>query len=140
MGVSFLEGADGAGNPFLVVLQRHQKEDAQTRHTQIGLVSLGFSSRGPPDLRCSSFGFGLNGRFLFFLGTQFSEKGGALEDSSCPWAPFWGKMAVGQNQWYHFGVGAPPILVYFSWDWDVHWGYDLDFDPWPSGGSHARDS
>ena len=30
--------------------------------------------------------------------------------------------AVGQNQWYHLGVGAPPILVYFSWDWDVHWG------------------
>ena len=40
-------------------------------------------------------------------------------------------MAVGQNQWYHFGVGASPILVYFSGDWDVHWGYDLDFDPWP---------
>ena len=35
-------------------------------------------------------------------------------------------MAVGQNQWYHFGVGAQPILVYFSGDWDVHWGYDLD--------------
>ena len=34
-------------------------------------------------------------------------------------------MAVGQNQWYHFGVGAPPILVYFSGDWDVHWGYGL---------------
>ena len=33
-------------------------------------------------------------------------------------------LAAGQNQWYHFGVGAPPILVYFSWDdWDVHWGY-----------------
>ena len=32
---------------------------------------------------------------------------------------------------FHFGVGAPPILVYFSGDWDVHWGYDLDFDPWP---------
>ena len=31
-------------------------------------------------------------------------------------------MAVGQNQWYHFGVGAPPMLVYFSGDWDVHWG------------------
>ena len=28
-----------------------------------------------------------------------------------------------QNQWYHFGIGAPPILVYFSGDWDVHWGY-----------------
>ena len=25
-----------------------------------------------------------------------------------------------------------PILVYFSGDWDV-WGYDLDFDTWPSG-------
>ena len=29
-------------------------------------------------------------------------------------------LAVGQNQC--FGVGAPPILVYFSGDWDVHWG------------------
>ena len=28
-----------------------------------------------------------------------------------------------QNQWYHFGIGAPPILVFFSGDWDVHWGY-----------------
>ena len=28
-------------------------------------------------------------------------------------------------------VGAPPILVY-SGDWDVHWGYDLAFDPWPN--------
>ena len=43
------------------------------------------------------------------------------------------KLAVGQNQWYHFGVGAPPLLVYFSGDWDVHCGYDLDFDPWPIG-------
>ena len=33
----------------------------------------------------------------------------------------------------HFGVfGAPPIFrTYFGGDWDVHWGYDLDFDPWP---------
>ena len=30
-----------------------------------------------------------------------------------------------QNQWYHFGVGAPPILVYFSGVWDVHWGYGI---------------
>ena len=28
------------------------------------------------------------------------------------------------NQWYH-GVGAPPILVYFSGDWDVHWRYGM---------------
>ena len=33
----------------------------------------------------------------------------------------------------HFGVfGAPPILEpILEGDWDVHWGYDLDFDPWP---------
>ena len=35
------------------------------------------------------------------------------------------EVAVGQNQWYHFGIGAPPILVYFSGDWDVHWGYGI---------------
>ena len=33
-------------------------------------------------------------------------------------------MTVGQNQWYHFGVGAPPILVHFSGG-DVHWGYGI---------------
>ena len=30
-----------------------------------------------------------------------------------------------QNQWYHFGIGAPPILVYFSGDWAVLWGYGV---------------
>ena len=34
-------------------------------------------------------------------------------------------VAVGQNQWYHFGLGAPCILVYFSGDWDVHWGHGI---------------
>ena len=33
-------------------------------------------------------------------------------------------MTVGQNQWDPM-VGAPPILVYFSGDWDVHWAYGL---------------
>ena len=28
-------------------------------------------------------------------------------------------------------VGAPPILVYFSGDGDVHRTYDLGFDPCP---------
>ena len=32
-------------------------------------------------------------------------------------------MAVGQNQWYHFGLAAPRILANVSGDWDVHWGY-----------------
>ena len=30
--------------------------------------------------------------------------------------------AVGQHQWYHFGVGAPPILVQFGGDSEVRWG------------------
>ena len=34
-------------------------------------------------------------------------------------------MAVGQSQWYHSGVGAPPILVSSGGDWDVDWGYGL---------------
>ena len=25
----------------------------------------------------------------------------------------------------HFGVAAPPVLVYFSGGWDVHWGYGI---------------
>ena len=24
-----------------------------------------------------------------------------------------------------FWVGAPPIFVYFSGDWDIHWGYEI---------------
>ena len=41
-----------------------------------------------------------------------------------PEAVWFFDMAV-HNQWYHVGVGAPPILVYFIGDWDVHWGYGL---------------
>ena len=42
-------------------------------------------------------------------------------------------MAVGQNR---FGIpfwGRCTIhfRTYFSGDWDVHWGYDLDLDPQP---------
>ena len=32
--------------------------------------------------------------------------------------PFWGRCTT------HF-------RTYFSGDWDVHCGYDMDFDPWP---------
>ena len=31
----------------------------------------------------------------------------------------------GHVQWYHFGVGAPPIFVYSSGDGDVRWGYGV---------------
>ena len=33
--------------------------------------------------------------------------------------PFWARRTT------HF-------RTYFSGYWDVHWGYDLDFDPWPA--------
>ena len=55
--------------------------------------------------------------------SQASELGQAIFKSQKHFINLAGHLAVGQNQWYHFGVGAPPILVYFSGDWDVHWGY-----------------
>ena len=30
-----------------------------------------------------------------------------------------------------WGRCATHFRTYFSGDWDVHWGYDLAFDPWP---------
>ena len=42
--------------------------------------------------------------------------------------PFLGQstQAMAQNQWDPIlGFGAPPMLVLFSGDWDVHWGYGL---------------
>ena len=46
--------------------------------------------------------------------------------------------AVGQDQWYHFGVGAPPILLYFSGDWDVHTG--TGFGPMAMCSPHVLNS
>ena len=36
-------------------------------------------------------------------------------------------MAVGPNQWCHFGVGefTTHFRTYFSGNWDVHWGYGI---------------
>ena len=51
------------------------------------------------------------------------------------------EMAVGQNQWYHFGVGAPPILepiLVVGLGCSNQTGYDFDIDPWPNEHSEAR--
>ena len=61
-------------------------------------------------------------------GAEAAEKVGKGKKAEAPRSGCLGHgsihyMAVGQNQWYHFGVGAPPSLVYFCGDWDVHWGY-----------------
>ena len=37
---------------------------------------------------------------------------------SKPTVPFWGRWTT-------------HLRAHFSGDWDVHWGYDLGFDPWP---------
>ena len=43
----------------------------------------------------------------------------AVAGLSCLGKWLWVKAVLGSL----FGVGALPILVYFSGDWDVHWGY-----------------
>ena len=52
------------------------------------------------------------------------SKKGAYGCGSKPMVPFWSR--------------CTPIFVYFSGDWDVHWGYDLDFDTQPYSISSAR--
>ena len=45
-----------------------------------------------------------------------------------PWLAFGGRLSVGcgsKPMVIFWLVGAPPILVYFSWDWDVHRGYRI---------------
>ena len=52
---------------------------------------------------------------------MFSLPRGPFSQYGCgskPMVSFWGGCTT------HFST-------YFSGDWDVHWGYDLDFDPWP---------
>ena len=45
--------------------------------------------------------------------------------------PIWPWVKTNGN--YYLGVGefATHFRTYFSGDWDVHWGYDLGFDPRP---------
>ena len=67
----------------------------------------------------------------------FNPKLGNRQNANMRNVCLYSQLAVGQNQWYHVGVDEPPIVVYCSGDWDVRWGYDLAFDPWPSCCSHA---
>ena len=66
-----------------------------------------------------------HGKYRMFLNQPTKNKHvtlqGLLNHPQCNFD----HMAVGQHQWYHFGVGAPPMLVYFSGDGDVHWGYGV---------------
>ena len=39
--------------------------------------------------------------------------------------PIWPSVNTNGTILRYFKIGAPPILVYFSVDWDVHWGYGV---------------
>ena len=53
-------------------------------------------------------------------------------------------LRMGATHWMNpNGCGSKPMVLLwgrctthssFSGDWDVHWGYDLEFDPWPNAG------
>ena len=64
--------------------------------------------RHPPGHRTE--GQGLRGKT--------SDVAWTYDSGSTPMVPFWGRCTT------HF-------RTYCSGDWDVHWGYDLGFDPWP---------
>ena len=65
------------------------------------------------------------GLVFFWRGVRALLLGRVGLDHSADLASLVGsQMAVGQNQWYHFGVGAPPISDCVSGDW-VRWGYGL---------------
>ena len=69
--------------------------------------------------------------FMLRLGSGRSGEHESKRESMSHWVVLHG-CGSSQSQWYHVGIGAPPILVYFSGDWDVHWGYGvLTHDPWP---------
>ena len=67
------------------------------------------SIRAPPNKRGLALGFPFrNGR------PKKSILNSNQPISEAQKVPLGNHMAVGQNQRYHFGVGAPPILAYFS--------------------------
>ena len=84
--------------------------------------------RGPQKKQSQTRIFTVLGKFLVFWLLFFL--GGGCKDNAmvcCSHAkvakhPF----GHGQNQWYHFGIGAPPVLVYFGGD-GMFTGLGVDF-------------
>ena len=71
----------------------------------------------PGDLKNHSFSFGFPLTLKRLQEGYPQEKTDPYGCGSKPMAPFWGCTT-------HF-------TLFYGVDWDVHWGYDLDFDPWP---------
>ena len=66
------------------------------------------------------------------MGTeQWASASEASPSSRYPTQPSTNWLWLSKPMGSHFGVGTH-FRTYFSGDWDVHWGYDLDFHPWPT--------
>ena len=68
----------------------------------------------------------------------FHQLTGLEVGRSCSWDFGGFHVAVGQHQRYHVGVGAPPILVYCSGDWDFHWGQPGFLTHGPCGSPYPK--
>ena len=86
-----------------------------------GLDVLGFGGlglfRGPG--RPANSGNGPVARWEMSVGVWFLE---VARDTRFPGSSLF---RMEKPMGSHVGGSAPPILVYFSKDWDVHWGYGL---------------
>ena len=105
------------GGCFPVTLNKNNKLKSPTQFKPVIQASLNESNCKPRNI------FRLAGDMPRSERLQSRTSAGVKVDGAIPlWVS---QVAVGQKQWYHFGIGAPPILVYISGDWDVHWGYGL---------------
>ena len=108
------------------------------------LVTSGFGHLTWPDLAEGSRGFLLG----WAAGSPRTCSGTCSSRSPRPFGRFSSAVAmdsdgsakskrlwVKANGTILVGRCTTHFRTYISGDWDVHWGYDLDFDPWPSGPS-----
>ena len=143
--VSFFQGVPTKGTETHPQINRHSDWSVSVRASSLGSPGPGGGRKGRQQLQAVAASAaraaarGLHPRGLL-LGMRGRWGGGAKAwggrglkevapklDSATRWP--WLSKPMGS----HFGgFGAPPILV-LSGDWDVHWGHDLDFDPWPHG-------
>ena len=79
-------------------------------------------TRRSPALNFEPYAF-LSGLDHFARGTHQQEGSQEAAEQLAGSLSPQSRSMVPQQMGSHFGVGAPPILVYFSGDWDVHWGY-----------------
>ena len=78
--------------------------------------------RGPWWINIGSYPFVASSDHMVFQNRKGSN---AAQVVLKPVMEGWCRSRHGRPAQIQFGVGAPPILVYFSGDWDVHWGHGI---------------